>query len=159
MGNVRGETLVIDGEKLMLKFRESKLGLGELAKRMGTTTSSVNTYFYDARTISKRMATMFARSMNCNVEDFTRKMNPADTAYMKMLNDETLEESYRLVINGIKRNIAQRLLVTHSKSYVDEILELMNDMTIESEYYGVEKKRLNEEQGILIKIKEKRKVR
>ena len=73
------------------------------------------------------------------------------------LGEEDYAKSSELILLGLTNNIRERLLKSHRKPFVDEIIQLVNGIIIESSYYGVQAQMNGETDHIVKAIQRRRK--
>ena len=66
---------MIDGTKFERLRKNAKLSQGELAKRMGVTTPTIQRAEWEVRDLSLSMAAIAASIMGCKIEDFLKPIN------------------------------------------------------------------------------------
>ena len=156
-GNKRKYTVYILLEDVVRK-RLYDLGWSgaTLAMEVGIETKQISRFISGERRVKYDVISMFAKALGMSEDDISIPITPDEESYLGMLNDESIDLSFTNVYLGITRNIHDRLLVSHSKEYVNEILELVNLLVLESQYYGVEKEKKNESDKIIENIKTKR---
>ena len=73
------------------------------------------------------------------------------------LGEEDYAKSSELILLGLTNNIREKLLRTHRKPFVDDIIQIVNGIIIESSYYGVQAEKFGETDHIVKAIKRRRK--
>lgn len=78
-------------------------------------------------------ALRISKALHLGIEDMFDQIDvldiEKDVSYMQLAEQ---------IIMGLKLNIENRLLISHSKSFVKEILDLVDQIAIESAYLGVQ---------------------
>ena len=149
----------LDGGKLRDIILSSKMSWDEVAKVSLLHRNTLDNYIFYAQTIGEGVAHRLAEMFKVDVMDFCSINDGSLCDYTKALKDDTSEESYSYIEQGIKTNIRKRLSVGHSPLFVNELMTLVSDLICESEYYGVEKCKRGEEKEIVEKIQQKRRYR
>jgi len=81
----------------------------------------------------------------------------SETGEMLRLGEEDYEVSSELILLGLTNNIRERLLNTHSKPFVDEIVKVVNGIIIEASYYGLQAQMYGKTDHIVKSIQRRRK--
>lgn len=148
------KSLGLYNDKLSNLYYKSGKTVEIVAHELRTTKGTVYNFLSNELVISEPMAERFAKCLKCKIEDFTFRYE------VVRRNDyivgEELNSTYEDTRKGIRNNIQKRLSVCHSIEFVNEVLQSIDDLVLESQYYGVEKCKLNETGEILEKIKKKR---
>lgn len=141
-------TIKEDYAKKLIKKYQTYLTISQLSKIPLHTVENV---FKVGHKISCKLAQKI-----CDIEGLTLEEGFDVFEAIKVDRDLTHTQLSEQMINGFKNNISKRLLVTHSKMYVDEIMLLIDNIIEESCYLGIECQKLGKTDYITKKIYKRR---
>lgn len=76
---------------------------------------------------------------------------------MVVENDLTYKKLSEQIVNGLKSSIRKRLSVTHTKTFIDEIILIVDEIITEACYLGIEMVKHKDEQDVQEAIEQRRK--
>lgn len=141
-------TIKEDYAKKLIKKYQTYLAISQLSKIPLPTVENV---FKVGHKLSYKLAQKI-----CDIEGLTLEEGFDVFEAIKVDRDLTHTQLSEQMINGFKNNISKRLLVTHSKMYVDEIMLLIDNIIEESCYLGIECQKLGKTDYITKKIYKRR---
>jgi hypothetical protein len=151
----------------LYKFKDHKLFLNEI-QRYGTLKNfalacdinvvQIGTYVNnDECSLIGDNAHAIANTLRVNFDELfiLSKQKQIIERIIKIDKDKSDLEVSEEIITGIKRNIEHRLSITHDKEYVKRIMDLVDDLVIESSYLGVNCQR-DDKADFIVKAIQKR---
>jgi len=143
------------------KFRldvKSKGGQNKFSKLSGICSNQIYRYIKENSSIMKENAIIISNLLNVNFDEYFELVNVKENSeylvlFEKDKSDLAISEE---MICGLKLNIENRLLITHSKQYVNEIMKIVDDLIIESSYLGVHRTQAHKEKFIVDSITKRR---
>jgi hypothetical protein len=150
----------IDHEKFKSLVKTRFGNIDKFAKASGIPDNAVSKYFNDDNiSIFRKNADKICLTLKVKLED---TFIEEDVKYRtrQVISDNQQDKSNIIVseeiIVGLKKNICDRLLLLHSKCYVNEISAILDELIIEASYLGVNCKEVNKEKFIVSAITKRR---
>jgi len=131
------------------KFKNHKLFLNEIKKYKNLSTFSlacdihmtlITRYVTGNQAIIKDNAIAIAQTLRIPFDELFELTNVKKKDQTKKKVKEQEKSNFEIseeIICGLKKKIEDRLLITHSKSYVNEIISVIDELVIEASYLGV----------------------
>lgn len=147
--------------KDIVKFNEDVKSLGgqkKFATLVNIYPSQIYRYLKENTAISKENVIIIAKALNVKLDEYFYELNIKENSEYK--RTDVKDKSDIIVseenICGLKLNIENRLLITHSKTYVNDIMKIVDELIIESAYLGVHCSKSNKEAFIVKSITKRR---
>lgn len=143
------------------KFKDKKLYFDyikkigsqtKVANQTGICLNTISKYASNDCAIIKSNAITLAKVMEKDFDKLFIEVNVKANSTYKIREDRD-KTDYQIseeIITGLKRKIEDRLSIQHSKTYVNEILSVVDELVIESSYLGVNSA-LNKKHAFIVK--------
>lgn len=156
------------------KFIESIKSYGSaraFAQAADMINSQVSRYVKDDTPIIDRNAIKIANAMKVDFDSLFIETQakyvgkPKTPPRVKRQYEKSLDKDKsdlivsEEIIVGLKLKLEQKLLITHSKSYVNEIMDTVDELIIEAAYLGVHCKENHKEKFIVNSITKRRTIK
>lgn len=130
----------------------------KVANLTGICINTISKYASNDCAIIKSNAITFAKVMEKDFDKLFIEVNvKANSTYKQREDrDKTDFQISEEIIMGLKRKIEDRLSINHSKTYVNDILSVIDELIIESSYLGVNSKTNNKHKFIVDAITKRR---
>ena len=111
----------------------------KVANLTGICINTISKYASNDCAIIKSNAITFAKVMEKDFDKLFIEVNvKANSTYKQREDrDKTDFQISEEIIMGLKKNIQDRLEITHTRPYVNDIMKVIDELVIESSYLGV----------------------
>ena len=134
--------------------------MNSFAQKCDIHLTQMKRYIIEDSNIEKTSALKIANALNVEFDEMFEYVKIKSNNSRKHSGVKEQEKSnFQIseeIICGLKKKIEDRLLISHSKNYVNEIISVIDDIVIESAYLGVNSREDNTHQFIVNAITKRR---
>jgi len=149
-----------DHEKFKSLVKTKYGNLTKFARASDIPENAMSKYFNDEHiSIYRKNADKICLTLKVDID---KMFNEEDREYRtKHIVSENQMDKTNIIVSeeiimGLRKNICDRLLLLHSKCYVNEISAILDELIIEASYLGVNCKEVNKEKFIVNAITKRR---